>query len=270
MSFFDSVFDATGTTPDQGYEKHPVGKFPARISETKIDPQEKGNAFVVTFTTAEGSIRKQYGLGYDNPADEKVKDIAQKQVTALCHATGVFRINWPVSQGAEFLNKSLQIEVVAGKDDKYHNVSMVYDAAGNLPGKGPGPTPQQVSIPAHAPVPPQQPQMNPQPPQGGWAPPDLGQQQAPQGAPQQQWAAPQPQYQQPPLQNHVPAYPVNGQAPYVDPNQAPQGWQQPPQQPPVQQPMPAPVAPQQQPQYQQAPQNGAPQPPTPTPSWAQR
>lgn len=169
-------FDANQFTPKQGGVSHPVGnKFPARISNTSIEPTKAGDGgmFVVEFTTPAGSIDMRYNLWNPNP---QAVEISQGQLSALCHATGVFRLQWE-NEGAAMRSASCMIDVQQqtdkdGKPTNYTRVSKVYDAAGNEPGKSQAQPQQQ----------PQGGQPMQQNTTGGWA--QTGQQQ-PQGQPAQ-------------------------------------------------------------------------------------
>jgi len=191
-SFFDQPFNAANVDPTQGMAKHPHGKFAAYVSDTKIEPKESGNAFIVNFKTEVGEIRKFYMLDHTNP---QTVEIAQKQLSALCHATGIQTVNWN-DHGAALRNGRLMIEVAPqAKNPEYNEVVKVYDIHGNEP-RGQG---GQQSAPAQA-----QAQAQPQqawgagpaqspagPPQGGWAPTDLAPQQSPPAAnPSPSWGAP--------------------------------------------------------------------------------
>lgn len=141
-----TYFDATGISPEQGVAKHPVGKFPAIISDTKIEGKsEKDNHIIVFFTTPAGSIRKQYNINTESSEANMIKmaEIARSNLAALCHATGIFKL----PTGKELINARCQIEVTPqANNDKYNEISKVYDANGNEPGKAPvaAPQPQQA------------------------------------------------------------------------------------------------------------------------------
>lgn len=123
-----------------GGPKHPSGKFPARITATGMKPnkQNDGHYLEVEFETPSGKIVMRYNL-YNNNA--QAVDIAQKQLAALCYATGVLKLDMQ-QQGREFVGKQLQIEVRDQQDNRYSEVSRVFDAAGNEPSKG-GPAASQ-------------------------------------------------------------------------------------------------------------------------------
>lgn len=194
-------FDATQFDPTQGGgPAHPVGKFPAYISATSIKPtrENDGQYLEVEFTTQAGKIVMRYNLWNNNP---QAVDIAQRQLSALCYVTGVFKLDM-AQQGAEFRNKQLQIEVRAqAAKPQYTEVGKVFDVQGNEPQSNKGgqqqqsqPQPQQQTQPPAGQQNGQpwnsQPAPQPQPPAGGQQqqPWQGGQQQQPQQQPGQQQA----------------------------------------------------------------------------------
>lgn len=129
-------FDATKIEPNQGTPKHPTGKFPAMITETGTDGKDETGYFFVVFATPSGQIRKQYNLWTKStePNMLQMVDIANRNLSALCHATGVFRLG----DGRELINARCMIEVTPQtKKPEFNEVSKVYDAHGNEPGKAP-------------------------------------------------------------------------------------------------------------------------------------
>ena len=173
-------FDATQVEPNQGGKAHPVGKYPAIIGNTKVVPNKEntGGMFRVTFNTQAGSIDLNYNLW--NSSEAAVR-ISKGQLSALCHATGVFGLNFAGgSEGAELRNKQCMIEVQPQMEDGkphpkgYVEVSRVYDIQGNEPGRAATASPQAGAAWGGS----QQPAQNPAP--------------APSPAPQQ-WGGQQPQ-----------------------------------------------------------------------------
>jgi hypothetical protein len=137
------AFDANQHTPNQLGPKVPVGKWPFGISNTAIEPtkNQDGGMFVVTFSTPHGEIKFRYNLWNQSP---KAVEVAHGQLSALCHATGVFKINW-ATQGAELRGAQGMIDVGLQDPDKpdgYTEVKKVYDRNGNEPGKAPAQAPQ--------------------------------------------------------------------------------------------------------------------------------
>jgi len=205
-------FDANTVAPEQGGTKHPVGLFPFQISNTAVvmSKDEKSTMFKVTFDTPAGSIDKHYNLKHENP---QTVEIAQKQLSALCHATGVFKLNW-ANQGRELVGARGSLNVDWQKNQEpgsekggptggYVEVKKVMDIAGNEPGKAPAAQAQPQTF-----APQQQPQQTApmqQQPAGGWNAPQTAAQPQQAQQPVQQgnatgpaWGAPQGQAAPPP------------------------------------------------------------------------
>lgn len=186
-------FDATKVQPQQGVGGHPPGRFPFSITNTyaKENNSKTGAMLVIEFTSEVGRIENRYNIWNASP---QAVEIAQKELSALCHAVNIFRITFPrdgqgnyeMGNAARELRGGRGIMEVAPQTDKegkpngYMEVKKVFDSAGNEPGKqGSAPQPQQAQ---------QQPPMQQQQ-GGGWG--------APQGQPQQQpaqqpgWGNPQ-------------------------------------------------------------------------------
>lgn len=217
-------FDATNITPQQGFDTHPLGIHPSVVANTQIVPNkdQTGGMFRVTFQSASGSIDKNYNIWNQN---EKAKEIAGKELAALCHATGVFRLNFD-NMGAELRGARCQIEVAPQKDPNpngYVEVKRVLDQNGNEPGKPTGQAPQgqqgqwgnaQQPQQPNPPQPQQQPQapMQQQPNGGGWTAPNPPQAQPPQGQ-QPAWGQGGQAPQQPQQQPNPPVQQASGGAP---------------------------------------------------------
>jgi hypothetical protein len=162
MSGFNYVFDATQYAPEQGGGSHPIGKFAAIISATSIKPTKENNGgmFVVEFETEGGRISSRYNLWNQS---QKAVDIAHKQLSALCHATGVFRVDMS-SEGASLRGQRCMIEVglQGGEQGEkgYTEVKKVFDPNGNEPGRPASAASAQAFQPTRqqpqAPVQPQQ------------------------------------------------------------------------------------------------------------------
>lgn len=180
-------FDATKIEPNQGMPKHPVGnKIPASISEIGTDGKDETGYFFVVFTTQSGQIRKQYNLWTKStePNMLQMVDIANRNLSALCHATGIFRLG----DGRELIGARCCIDVTPqAKKPEFNEVSKVYDAHGNEPGKAP----VQATNPAQNGGWNNQPaQPSAQPPQQGWSNPAPAQNNAPSpaAAPANTWS----------------------------------------------------------------------------------
>lgn len=207
MAGIQGSFDATQFVPRQGGGGgHPIGDYDFAISNTSITSTaaNDGGLFVVEFTTQAGTIVNRYNLW--NKSD-KARKIAHDELTALCHAVGIFKIDWP-NEGAVLRGARGKIRVDYQEgSDKYVEVKLVMNSAGFAPG---APTPPDKPV---------DPQSNaPGAPASGWSSEPPAGSQAPDNTTQPQ------QTQQPagwgaPASNAAP----NNQ----QPNNAPanQGWQ---------------------------------------------
>lgn len=145
---FEDSFDASQVEPSQGFDVHPAGIFDASIMNTSIEPtkDQSGGLFKVDFGTPAGKITKRYNLW--NPSPQAV-EIARKELSALCYATGIFKLDFR-NDAAVLRNARCKIEVAHQIDkdtkqpSKYMEVKRVLDVNGNEPGKGPSPAPQPV------------------------------------------------------------------------------------------------------------------------------
>ena len=147
-----SVFDATQHEPQQVGGKHPPGnKFPFVITATEVKDVKDGHGkkyYEVTFTSPAGSIRNNYNLWNDS---EQARKISVGQLSALCHATGIFKINFkdPIAvgvDGRELIGGKglMDVGFQAGQEPSaekpeggYVEIKKIYDVNGNEPGKGP-------------------------------------------------------------------------------------------------------------------------------------
>lgn len=143
MTGFNYHFDATNIPPEQMVATLAPGKFRAQVLNTLIKPtkDEDGGMFVVTFTSEGGQIDMRYNL-WNNSA--KAVEIAHKQLSALCHATGVFKLDMN-NEGAAIRGAWCVIEVAKQANTEYMEVKKVFDVNGNEPGKPPTQAPTSQS-----------------------------------------------------------------------------------------------------------------------------
>lgn len=220
---YDGTFDARQVQPKQGGGRHPVGnKFPFRITSTeakatKHDPgqQPKGGLFAVEFTSPAGSIIFNYNLWNES---EQARKIANEQLSALCHATGIFQLDFK-NDGAALRGAQGLMDIGFQKGNEpsaekpeggYVEIKKIYDMAGNEPGKAPA----QAQQPQTTGFVQQQPQTQQGAPQvqSGWngGAQQPAQNQAPQQAPQGGgWGGQQPQQQQPQQNGGTPQWAQN-------------------------------------------------------------
>jgi len=142
------VFDASQFQPRQAGEAHPVGDFDFTITgcEIKSTKDNSGGYFQVEFTSPRGSIVHRYNIWNTEP---KAVEIAHGQLSALCHATGVYKINWQ-NQGRELLQARGKMRIGYQKGEEptaekpqggYVELKRVFDIHGNEPGKAPATAP---------------------------------------------------------------------------------------------------------------------------------
>ncbi len=137
MCPYEASFDASQFTPSQAQGAHPAGVFDATISNTLIKPTKAadGGLFEVEFSTNSGRISNRYNLW--NPSPQAV-EIAHKELSALCYATGIFKLDFR-NDGAALRNARCKIEVAKQANSEYMEVKRVLDMNGNEPGRAPAP-----------------------------------------------------------------------------------------------------------------------------------
>lgn len=208
MPGMQGTFNANSVSPQQGTPSHPPGMFDFNITHTEIKPNKDntGGYLEVEFTSPAGRTVFRYNLWNNSP---QAVEIANKQLSALCHATGIFQLDFS-NEAAALKGGRGRMEVGPQKNDpQYTEIKRVFDAQGNEPGRAPTAPAQQQQ----------------QGQQGGWGTaPANGQATSGQIAPAQPgWGAPAGQQQPAPQQQG------GWQAP---PNQAAPATQAPPNQPP--------------------------------------
>ncbi len=88
-------FNAADVEPTGNFEPIPAGKYLAAITESEMKPTKNGGGsyLQLTFTIIEGQHKNRVlwaRLNLDNPNATAVR-IAQAELSAICHATGVMR-----------------------------------------------------------------------------------------------------------------------------------------------------------------------------------
>lgn len=145
---YDATFNANEVKPQQSGGAHPVGnKFPFSITNTVVEPTKQGNGgkFVVELTSSAGSIRINYNLWNES---EQARNISKGQLSALCHAVGIFQVDFKndgaaLRGGVGLMDIGFQKgqEPSAEKPEGgYVEVKKIYDKNGNDPTQG---SPQQ-------------------------------------------------------------------------------------------------------------------------------
>lgn len=207
-------FDARSVQPQQAGDKHPVGMFDFQITNTYLKPSKDNQhlMLLVEFSSPAGRIERNYIV---DGASAQAIEIANKQISALCHAVNIFRLTYPkhpdgspvMDQAARELRGGRgRMEVAFQKGNEpsaenpgggYVEVRKVFDSAGNEPGKSGGaPQPQPAQQPQQGQQQPMQ-----QQPGGGWG-----------GGQQPANPAPSPAAQQPAWGGQPAAQPQNAPA----------------------------------------------------------
>lgn len=131
-------FDATQIDPTQGAGQLPVGKHPVVAVSSSIDATKAGDGGMVIYILKiidgpHSGVTGPYRLNLYNNSPKAV-EIANRQLSALCHVTGVFQI----ADSDALLNIPFIVEVMPQADNPaYTEIKKVYDINGNEPGKPP-------------------------------------------------------------------------------------------------------------------------------------
>ena len=132
--------DATKIDPTQGLPSLPVGKHPVIIVESDVKGTKAGDGGLVEFILsifdgpAKGSTGA-YRINLYNSNPQTV-EIAHKQMSALCHVTGVYQLQ--NTQQLHNIPFMIDVGLQKGKENEekgYTQVNRVYDIHGNEPGK---------------------------------------------------------------------------------------------------------------------------------------
>lgn len=158
-----STFNARAFQPATvgGAGNLPVGEYPVMIvdSEIKANSNNDGGFIALTLQATQGDHVGATGvwrLGIFN-ANQKTVEIAQRQLSSLCHVTGVYDVSDTAQlHGKEFV-VVVALDTKPGQQEQYPGstkVQGVKDMAGNDPGKaGNGAKPAQPAPFAAPPAP---------------------------------------------------------------------------------------------------------------------
>jgi len=118
MARFDTAFDATGIEPTTGYDVLPAGKYRAQIveSEMRVTRNGMGQFLWLMLDIIEGQYQgrklfDQLNLVNSNP---QTVEIAQRTLSAICHATGKLQVNDSVD--LHLVPMTIQVGVKPPKD----------------------------------------------------------------------------------------------------------------------------------------------------------
>jgi len=143
-------FDATQVDPAGTAPFFPVGTHKVVIvgNEVKATKDETGGLLELTLQIIEGEftgLQAPYRLNLYNKS-EKAVEIAYKQLSAICHVTGVYQVlNADVLMNIPFLAVVGLQKKVKADDPDYTEIKGVKDIHGNDPGKQGQPAQQQAA-----------------------------------------------------------------------------------------------------------------------------
>lgn len=139
MARLNQPFNAHNVDPTQGTSGLPIGKHRVVIveSEIKATKANDGGMLELILQIIEGDMQGTtgaYRLNLYN-ANPQASEIAQRQLSAICHVTGVYE----VEDSSQLHNIPFMVEVGLQKGENpngYTEVKKVFDVNGNEPGKG--------------------------------------------------------------------------------------------------------------------------------------
>jgi hypothetical protein len=112
-------FDAASVAPEASRELIPAGTYNARIIESDLKPLKSGNGdgLALTFEIIDGPHKNRrvwssLNVKHTNPT---AQGIAQQQLSSICHATGVIKLQ----DTSQLHNRPLKIRVKIRKDEQY-------------------------------------------------------------------------------------------------------------------------------------------------------
>jgi hypothetical protein len=200
-------FDARAIAPAEAFQPVPAGEYKVAIisSEGQANSKvETGGHLKLVLRVLEGQFMNRelwYNLNLWN-SNPQSAEIAQRQLSAICHVTGVFVLN----DTAQLHNIPFVAIVAVQANGQYNDVKGVKDLQGNQPGK-PNSNPVAAAAPPAFGAPPVAvapqgasapwgtPQAAPPPPAaGGWGPPAAA---APAQPAQPSFGQPQPSFAPP-------------------------------------------------------------------------
>jgi hypothetical protein len=118
MARLDTTFDASGIEPTTPYEILPAGKYRAQIVESEMRVTKNGTGrflwLMLDILDGEHKGRKLFDqLNLVNPNPTTV-EIAQRTLSAICHATGKLQVN--DSEELHLIPLTIQVKVKPPKN----------------------------------------------------------------------------------------------------------------------------------------------------------
>lgn len=160
MASLNGTFDATTVEPNAPFEVLPAGKYLTQITASDMRPTKDGNGqylwLELEILDGEHKGRKLYDrLNLENQSQQAV-EIAQRALSAICHATGKLHVS--DSEDLHFIPLIATVRVrpgrvVDGKEYSASNEIRGYEPAGGSAAPAPRPA-AAPARPAAAPPPP--------------------------------------------------------------------------------------------------------------------
>lgn len=112
------AFDATQVAPQESLSPIPAGVYVAHIIDSEVRPLKSGmgQALAMTFEVLDGPYRGRKvftQLNVQHRGSAEAERIAQAQLSALCHATGVLKL----TDSVQLHMKPVRIRVKVRKDE---------------------------------------------------------------------------------------------------------------------------------------------------------
>ena len=119
MSFFNQEFNANTVDPLGAFEPLPEGNYKVMISSAKEKPTRDGTGSLLelVYKVAEGKHKNREVFDHATLRNrsEKAVEIGMRKLSALCHATGVLRLQRP----AQLVGKTITVKIgVREREDK--------------------------------------------------------------------------------------------------------------------------------------------------------
>jgi len=143
------AFNPLDHNPEQSAGQLPVGRHPvvAIDAEVKATKNNDGGLIEFTLSIIDGPCKGQSGAYRINlyNASQKAVEIAKRQLSALCYATGRFQLGQNGTDLTPLLNVPFIVEVAPqAQNEQYTEITKVFDINGNAPKAQGGNTQQQA------------------------------------------------------------------------------------------------------------------------------
>ncbi len=151
MSQLIEGFNPLDYDPQQGEGQLPVGKQPVAITAAEVKATKGGDSgmLVLTLTVLDGPNKGATGPYRLNlyHGNQQTVEIAKKQLSAVCHVTGIFQLGQNGTDLTPLFNIPFIVDVgVQVQDDRYTEIKKIFDIHGNEPKRQGGSNQQQQQV----------------------------------------------------------------------------------------------------------------------------